>query len=391
MKRIGIITVSKTNNFGAELQAFALHKKLSNLGFDSEIIDYLYFKNKRHHPSKKSKPEINFSKKQKIKEYILYRIVSPLIENWLTRVHKSTQKRLSNFQNFYQLNCSFSKEYNSIEKLYSAHHKYDVFIVGSDQVWNPATGTSLKPYFLDFAPKDKIKLSYASSFGISTIDYQHHKLYKKYLTKLDFISVREENGVKIIKQIAERNSLVVLDPTLLLTKEEWSDVSKNSDILLKNKYILIYSLHDSDSLIELAYKLSKQLDLPIMNLCKRSFINKKYKNITNITDAGPSEFISLFQTASFVLTNSFHGTVFSVNFNIPFYSVLKSNRSNNSRILDFLALVKLTGRICYEKQEICNNSDSGLISFDVSNQILLKEKVRSLDFLINAINSDSKL
>jgi len=237
MTKIGIITVSRTNNFGAELQAYALQKKLINLGYDAEVIDYLYYKHKNHKASSASKSEIKFSSTLKFKKNILYRLILPLSEIVLPIFHSATKRRMKNFEVFHDKNTNFSKRFESITTLYKYKHDYDVYITGSDQVWNPSTFTSLKPYFLDFAPKEKIKMSYAASFGVSTIDTAYYSFFKTQLEKLDSIAVREQSGRALVKTISNRDAKVVLDPTLLLTKLEWKAVISNGNKNdLKNTY-----------------------------------------------------------------------------------------------------------------------------------------------------------
>ncbi|MGC3978519.1 MAG: polysaccharide pyruvyl transferase family protein [Paludibacteraceae bacterium] len=388
MKKVGIITISRINNYGAGLQSYALQKKIQLLGYDAEMIDYLYFKHKSYKQTSQAKPLATFSKKEEIKQYVLYRIATPVIENFLSLFHRSVNKRLKNFAEFHQRNIRFSKQYRSIAALYNGEHPYDVFIVGSDQVWNPDTGTSLAPYFLDFAPEDRLKISYASSFGVSSIDPAYHLAYRRYFENLNAISVREEDGVKLVKEITGRNAERVLDPTLLLTKKDWlTVVDKRQD--LPDKYVLIYTLHDSPAALEWAHYIRAKFNLKIIRICKRSFANKKEENVRNIGDAGPAQFVELFSNASFVVTNSFHGTAFSVNFNIPFVAVLKIGKENNSRISNFLNLVKLNERIVNETHlPEKKPADFFATDFSVSNQILERERESSIHYLLSNLNSN---
>jgi hypothetical protein len=330
-----------------------------------------------------SKPEIRFNIFSIIKKNILYRFFLPFTQIILPFFHGPTKIKLNNFRNFHDVNSKFSKRFESIVSLYNYSHKYDVFITGSDQVWNPATFTSLKPYFLDFAPQDKIKISYAPSFGVSKIMEGYHEFFKEQLNNLDIISVREKSGQNLVKKISNKDSVIVLDPTLLLNKSEWKAVINYSSLNKPKKYVLVYQLHDSEDLISIAIEIGKRLKLPILSLCKRSFLNKKYKNIINVNEAGPSEFIELFYDASYVITNSFHGTVFSVNFNIPFYSVLNKLRTNNSRIIDFLNLINLPNRVFWEGEFfVFENLEK--IDFKISEKLLNENRLESLNFIIKS-------
>jgi hypothetical protein len=386
MKKIGIITVSRTYNFGAELQAYALQKKLQLLGYNAEIIDYLYYKHKNYKQTSGSKPLVQFSPKEQLKKYLLYRIATPILDDFVSLFSKSIRNRLQNFESFHLSHVRFSNQYRSLTELNNAPHPYDVFIVGSDQVWNPATGTSLSPYFLEFAPKDKLRMSYASSFGVSSMDVKYHEAYKRYFSNLESIAVREEDGVALVKQISDREATRVLDPTLLLTKDEWCNVIDKPQPL-PEKYVLIYMLHDTDAIINWAYHLKQKCGLQIVMICKRAFANKKYPDIINIEDAGPSQFIELFSKASFVVTNSFHGTAFSVNFNVPFVTVLKKEKANNSRMLNFLNLVGLGNRIVWEDvaPERIFGEDWIFSDFSNSNNCLSYEKENSIKYLLDKI------
>jgi len=301
MKKIGIITISRTNNYGAELQAYASQKKLQLLGYDAELIDYLFYKHKNHKATKASEPTIGFSKKEKLKHFFLYRVISPVVEDFGSYFSKKISARNKNFKDFHKNNTVYSPQYKNFSELYQANHKYDVFIAGSDQIWNPSTRTSLAPYFLEFAPKEKHKISYASSFGVSQIDKKYYSIYKDYLSNLDAIGVREEDGLELVKDIANIDATRVLDPTLLLNKQEWSSVIK-TPIKRKQKYVIIYMLHESETLLKIAHYLQDQLNLEIIMLTKRAYSNKTYPKVINIEDAGPSQFIDLFSNASFVLT-----------------------------------------------------------------------------------------
>lgn len=386
MKKVGIITISKTNNYGAELQAYASQKKLQLLGYNAELIDYLYYKHKDHIETKESAPAIAFSKADKIKHSLLYRFVSPFYEDFLCHFVKKIKDRKRNFENFHKNNTKYSPEYRSITALYQANHQYDVYVAGSDQIWNPSTGTSMAPYFLEFAPKDKLRMSFASSFGISVIEKQYYPLYKNYISNLDIVGVREEDAVRLVKEIADVEATRVLDPTLLLNKEEWCAVI-DKPIHRKKKYIVIYVLHESEPLIKIAHYLQVKLGYEIIKLTKRAYFNKTYPKVINIEDAGPSEYIDLFMNASFVLTNSFHGTVFSTNFNVPFFAILNRERKNNSRMVNFLKMIGLDDRIIWEDFETLSALDTLFqCDFQNANLVLENERKESELFLTKNIN-----
>lgn len=360
-KKIGIITILNVNNYGAELQAFALQSKLKEIGFDSEIINYLYYKNPKFKNTKKSKPFVKLSISNKIKEF-LYPWIS-LIKS-LPYYNKKKNRDLK-FSNFHEEFTNLSKVYRSIDELYAANLDYDAYIVGSDQVWNPFTNVNIEPYFLTFAPESKLKLSYASSFGVAKIDEVFKKHYRQLLNNLDYIGVREENGVSIVEDITDRNDAEwVLDPTLLLRAREWEKYSIKPNI--SEPYLLLYVLSDSQYIKNLAKQISEELNLKVVRICKTTAVEDNTPGVLNVIDAGPKEFLGLFLNSSFVLTTSFHGTCFSLNFEKPFYSILKESKINNSRIESILNYMNLKDRILYtsggypEKNNYLFNSEESI-------------------------------
>lgn len=349
--KIGIITILKVNNYGAELQAFALQRKLNAMGYDAEIIDYLYYKNKGHKRERISMPTFPFPLKKRVKEILL-----PIVENvksWSSR--KAHEHRNEGFVAFHQRNTRFSEvQYTSYSQLYSNVPEYDVYCVGSDQVWNPGCYTSLNPYFLTFAPKGKKRISYGSSFGVSEIPENAKQYFQSALNGLDFIAVREQTGKGLVNSLTGREATVVVDPTLLLSKEEWSNVAKYDKVPEKD-YLLIYDLRDSEIVTQTALHIAKERGLSVVRICKTASSQDNGSNgILNIVDAAPDDFIGLFSKAKFVVTNSFHGTVFSNIFQKDFYSVLPCKRDNNSRVVDLLNRLGNQDRLVYEGDKLPN-------------------------------------
>ena len=374
MKRIGIITILKVNNYGAELQAYALQAILKKLGYDVEIIDYLFYKNKGHRITKRSKPLFKFSYKKKISE-IIYPIITKLKEFKLGRCNR----RIERFEQFHQKYTSLTRSFVTIEDLYSDCPIYDVYISGSDQIWNPGIYSSIKPYFLDFAYLGKRRIAYASSFGVESLPHDTHSFYREMLSKFDAIGVREKSGVKIINSLG-LNAKNVLDPTLLLNREDWQLVSETT-IEVPSKYVLVYEITPSTYINSVALEISNQLQLPIVRICRSA--SKEDKGSINVIDAGPSEFIALMLNATMVITNSFHGTAFAINFQKPFFVVAPKRKDNNCRQIDLLNLFDLSDRILQEGDSVPTGIEIDYLK--VSSK-LEKERKDSLDFLINAIN-----
>lgn len=344
-KTVGIVTILKVNNYGAELQAFALQHKLELMGYDAEIIDYLFYKHPRHRREGVSKPFYPFPLKGRIREWLL-----PLYESLRCLPYaKQKAQRRERFEAFHRKHTRFSaKTYTRQSSLYASPPDYDIYVAGSDQVWNPNCYTSLNPYFLTFAPAGKRRVSYASSFGVSALPATAEAGYKRGLEGLDAIAVREHTGARLVKQLTGRDATVVADPTLLLSGDEWLRVA-SLDKVPSQAYLLLYVLHNSDYITRTAQQLAQERGLKIVRLCKNAYRQDACDSgIENVLDAAPDDFIGLFSRATLVLTNSFHGTVFSNIFHRDFYAIVPRGKDNNSRLVDLLGRIGNTDRLRYE-------------------------------------------
>lgn len=382
-KKVGIITIVKVNNYGAELQAYATQKALQLMGYDAEIIDYLFYKNPGHKATRASKPVFPMPIKKRISEFLYPKIsrIKQLIQH-----NEAVETRKTRYTEFHKLNTRFSKEYRSIEELNGAQMDYDAYIVGSDQVWNPGNYTSLNPYFLKFAPKGKKRLSYASSIGLSSLPESTFVYYREAMGGLDAISVREENAVDLVKQVSGCKAQWVLDPTLLLNSNEWSEVAKEV-VLDCDKYVLLYELTPCPYLKTLAMHVAKEKRAKVVRITKDAVAIEQDGSVINVTDAGPAEFLWLFKHAEFVVTNSFHGTAFSILMNKDFYVVTPARKKNNSRQQSILNLFGLTDRLMLENASL-PSLEQMTIDFVPVNKILEDQREQSKKFL--RINIDGE-
>jgi len=379
MKKIGIITILNVNNYGAELQAFALHHKLKLLGYDSEIINYLYYKNPAYRHEFESAPLIKKSIISKVKERIL-KLIDSYSKLTNAEIHKVRSRR---FNDFHQELTKTSKPYTSYSDLYNATLPYDTFIVGSDQVWNPNNHTSLEPYFLTFAPKTARKISYASSFGVGSIPKEYYPIYKGLINNINKISTREVDGVKIIKDITGIDATHVVDPTLLLTRKEWEAIMVPFED--DEPFILLFIFKNSSYVTKLALDLQKQTGYKIIRVCKNEMRVEPDSKILNIRDMGPKEFLGLYQKAAIVLTTSFHGTVFSLIFEKPFFTVAPASKNNNSRQKNLLSMVGLDDRLINEGDNF-PEIDKSEINYNKVSKILANKRNDSVLFLEKSIN-----
>ncbi len=367
------------NNYGAELQAFALHHKLKLMGYDNEIINYLYYKNPEYIAELKSKPLIKTAIKNKLKDVALKWL------DWYSafRYPKLAIVRKQRFDDFHKKYTALSKPYRSYSQLYDSKLAYETFMVGSDQVWNPNNGTNLAPYFLTFAPENANKVSYASSFGVGNIEQMYYPQYKEWLNNLTHVSNRETSGLAIIKKITGRNATHVVDPTLLLSKKEWEDIMVPYQS--KEPYILFFIFKKNSFAENLAYKIQAKTGYKIIRVCKNEMPLESDDKILNIRDFGPAEFLGLYSSASIVLTTSFHGSVFSLLFEKPFYVITPSSKNNNSRQESLMAQVNLRHRLLREGDDV-DLEQLYAINFDEIRRKMEKEVERSVAFLKNAIN-----
>lgn len=365
-----IITWFHYENYGTALQAFALQEFLSRKGESVEVIKYI-----PQYEIKKIKKKINL---KNIRKYLLNRKkkVYKFIIN--SKYYEEKNKRTERFKKFNNEKIRLTKTKYDRSKLKTLNEKYENFIVGSDQIWNP---TNIDyTYYLDFTEKNKI--AYAPSFGVNKLfDYQK-ELIKKYVEKFNYISVREDDGKKILKDLLKKDVQVLLDPTMLLLKDEWEDIV---DYENNEKYILCYFLGNNQFYWKYVKRLQKKtgLKVKIIPVQEESY----FKNGELVLDAGPIQFVNLIANAEIICTDSFHGTIFSIIFEKKF-SVLKRFKDNdensqNSRIYNLLKMLKL--------EENLIETDSRGLKYDVHNYQEIKEKINekrleSIDFLDRSIN-----
>lgn len=215
--------------------------------------------------------------------------------------------------------------------------KYNTFVVGSDQVWNP--GYLESTYLLDFVPKGYRKISYASSIGVNTIPKKCHKIYCKYLSDFSYISMREQQGAKCISKMIRRSVDTVLDPTLLLSSLEWKEICSkevnNISSSLPDKYLLCYFVGNMAQHMKEIQDISKEMNLKIVVLPITEQETRLSEGVV-INNAGPKEFVAAVNGATMVCTDSFHMCAFSLNFQKEFWVFKRfndnSSSSQNSRI-----------------------------------------------------------
>lgn len=387
MKRIAILTFLHAYNYGAELQCFALQYKLHLLKYEVEVIDLYRPMNKEFVKSNNYKQIFIFKDRRTLRRKVNIFIMHSL-SNLLRLIYRKRSKnRKRLFYGFHEKNTNLTKrKFYNFDSLYVADWSlFTHFIVGSDQVWNFENPFSPEPYFLTFVPETAKKISYAASLGHKILPNIVAKKYKQWLANFDSISLREQEGAELISRLLKKDVKCVLDPTLLLSKQEWYD---KFDLVNENveKYVLVYVLVHSDYSINLAKYIASKLDLKVKLIAVSVWSPYAGKRgIEILYNVGPKEFIELFANASFVVTNSFHGTAFSVNFNKPFYSTPRSKNLVNSRFTSLLNKVGLADRLLYDGSEFPSKIITD-IDFESVNMRLEKERQHSLSYLFSALD-----
>lgn len=357
--KIGIMTFHNVVNYGGVLQCYALQQKLKEWGYDADVIDY------QNDTFKKF--------------YSPFYITKPYMKKILYMIYAFAQKagRREKFAKFVKKYIQLSNEKYDKNSISQVNLKYDVFITGSDQVWNLELTDMDTNYFLRFAKGRKI--SYAASIGLSNLSESMEENFKDLLSDFYAISVRENSAEELISSIVSQSVYVHIDPVLLLNQNSWSKIVDDAETK-KEKYIVVYKINKSKA-YDAAERLARKKGLQVKVIqpdktCKLEF--QKYKV------ASPSDFVSLFKNADYVITDSFHGTVFSIIFHKKFaYFCDESIGNRNSRIINLLNKLGLESRK-YEEIESIDNIDMQIDYIKVDH-ILNQEREYSRQYIINSL------
>ena len=381
-KKIGIITLVDYNNYGNRLQNYATHRILSSMGYEVETIDYNIQQNK-----------VLISKIRRVSKLPLKQIIRQLSKKINRTVNNEEDKRRINIQrqkesNFKEFSSKHICEFKFIIKnnadLEYLNKRYDYFVVGSDQVWNPyffngSTNTELN--FLSFASKHK-RIAFSASFGIDYIPENYSSKFTKWLSGMEHISVREDSGRDIVEKLSGRESKVLVDPTLVLTKKEWLEISKPIDIDSRNDYIVTYLIGDeAEYFRNIVKKYASKNGLKVINLFDYS--DDRYT-------IDPSEFISYINNAEMVFTNSFHGTIFSIIFEKPFivFNRIGSSASMNTRIDTLLSKFNYKERL---RDDLENTEGIYNMDFSHTYQIIQCEREKVYKYLKDSLQAEDTL
>ncbi|QQS55448.1 MAG: polysaccharide pyruvyl transferase family protein [Candidatus Competibacteraceae bacterium] len=335
MKKIGIITYHFVTNYGAALQAWALQKFLQSLGHEVFIIDYRpsYLTSGGYFwwPVDAWHCHANL--------VIAYLKLMTLRQALLGDGGKTT-----NFAIFHERFLKTKKPiYHSLNELKRKPPEADIFICGSDQIWNASVQFGIDPaYFLDFVPSGIKKISYATSFGRSFIEERFKQETARLIARLDAIAIREQSGVEIVKNLTGKKAIWVPDPTLLV-EDGYPEVER--PLAVPSDYLFSYTLRSRELVAKVEKRVGQSQKLKI--------VSPEILKLTKIGAPGPLEWLGYIKAAKFVVTNSYHGTIFSIIFRKPFIFVgLSGHKADfNERALSLLDRLKLSAHVISDFNE----------------------------------------
>ena len=349
--KIGILTVQRAPNYGAMLQCYALQKYIISLGNDCEVIDLLRPYHPDFIPTPGYEPFCNVHKKSRI------RTIRSFIGHYIHRYEANTKK----FETIYKTQLIhqkelfeafdkriiYSKQFKSIGELYEKPPVYDVYMTGSDQLWNPTQPYCIEPFFLTFVKNGGKKVSFATSIGVSKLPEDIRKKYVHWLSDYDLISVREQEAVNILSNELNAPIHKLIDPTFLLFSSEWEDLMDRSLSIYKENYVFCFTLSYQAGLHNYLKEYTRKQGLKLVYIV-HAFQDAPYTNSENeigLIDVSPEQWLGLIYNAKEIFTDSFHGSVFSILFKKDFYSYIPSTNHRGSRIENLLSLFDLDNRI----------------------------------------------
>ena len=368
--KAGIITFNSAHNYGAVLQVYAMQEYLKSLGIDVEVINYrikeidnVY---KLYNVRRKDHKLIRGIKKT-------YKFIKVNIsERW--RI-----KRRENFEYFINNVLNTTKAYYTLAEIQKDFLQYDILIAGSDQIWNVELTKGFKPaYFLEFGNKDARRISYAASLGNDELPEKYIVFYKRYLENFDFISVREESMKELLKDVTDKPITRVIDPTLLLDKDKYDNIKIDTKFKGKD-YIYVHFIGKDEKTYEMADKMSRMLKLPIVHNREKGLFEHELSGEFN---ERPEQFISVIENAKYIVTNSFHTTVFALIYEKDFITIPHIKRP--ARMQNLLEIAGLSNHLV-EDVRIMPKLETLKIDYKDVKKRLLEERKGSIEFLNNAI------
>ena len=386
MKKIGIVSFPRYFNYGTFLQLYAMQQTVARLGFQPEIIDYDPYNDsgKRSEPSNQGR--------RLLRGTGLRSAVSRAISSMRTfrpagsRGDDLVKQRDNRFARFLSGSLQLGrKTYFNEAGLHADRPACDAFIVGSDQVWHPTAHHEDSVYYLGFAERHQ-RIAYAPSFGVSEIPLDCQDWIRQRLLEIPHLSVRETAGAAMIRELTGRQAQVVLDPVFLVEPDDWAEFGE-SVLRLPRSYLLCYFLESDSYMRDRALSIARALGLqPVMVPVHARDMNSVDSEFERPSGVGPREFIDLVRRASFVCTDSFHGTAFAILFNRPFYTFRRYDNlyqvANHSRIDSILRITGLGDRVRGFGQSVAEPGD---VDFSTANRAIVSMRQESLRYLSDAL------
>ncbi len=365
-KKVGLMTWYKYLNYGTSLQATALYKTISDLGYSPEFINY--------EPKGTLETENSSIIRYSVKK------AKNVVNRLLNKAYSSAEREKL-YNNYLSARITETDNCKLFSHLQSLDH--DAFVCGSDQIWSPLCFDA--HYFLDFVNQKEKMIAYAPSIGSNEISNPNIKEnMKRLISRFEHLSVREQKGVQIIKDLTDKTAEHVLDPTLLLNSDEWNNYA-NTERKIGGDYIICYFLSNPEKYRGYVKRLSQKTGIKFYEI---PVFQGQLKYAPDF-EVGPSEFVSLIKHAKYVCTDSFHGMLFATQYNTPF-SVFKrfkdkDSKNQNSRVTGFLDKMNLMDRLISPKTV----PDSSVLECDFSSamEILNKEREKSLNYLKASLES----
>ena len=386
--KIGILTVHRAPNYGAVLQCYALQQFLISMGHECKVIDLLRPYHEGFIPTPGFEPygikQVHRNLKGEIRKFVGYYLHRYKANNkkFVLAYSEELAHKEQLFLEF-DKRIEYTEQYKSIGDLYANPPLFDIYVTGSDQLWNPTQPYCLEPFFLTFV-KNGRKISYATSIGVSTIPYELEEKYVSWLNDYDYISVREQEAVDLLSDVNKPVEKVV-DPTFLLSKQTWEELVDISLDTFQGEYVFCFTLSYLADLHLFLKKYAKSKNkryVYIVHAFQDAPYTNKDNDVIGLIDVAPEQWLGLIHNASEVFTDSFHGTVFSLIFGKEFHSYIPPNNKRGGRIENLLKLFGLSERIIYNLKEFCAQSSS--IDYDDVNCILGKERAKAIDYLYKA-------
>lgn len=375
--KIGIITMHNVPNYGSHLQAYALQKQIEKMGNAAELINYKY-------PNKFHLMEMKKSSTRKIK-FVIKRIFFFPVYVFYKIVFVKQSLLFKEFERKY---FNLSKEYNSQESLQSTSLDYDVYLTGSDQVWNPRFACGDSIFMCNFGCESVPRIAFGASIAAIGISEKLQNMYKEYLAKYSAIGIRDISSKDFLETLLGKTIDVVCDPVFLLEKTEWEELAFHSSLKLPEKYILVYiltySFNPYPEIVDIIKRVKDKLQIPVVFLSASLRYCFQIEANKNIFTASVFDFLYLFSNASYIITSSFHGTAFSLIFNKQFVSIVNGS-NKDSRIRDLLDQLDVNQYCCMEDFNM--NIVDQKIDYEKTNSALSFYREKSLLFLNNNLHS----